>query len=152
MAYSVDYEDDPSINGEEILWRRITRQHLKRADGGWKVSSAAFADPSDGTAMSTLRAGLKGTEAAVFAEHPNCTLAQFSVEYARSEDQGVASTPDEAEPGPDESHASVFGKSGNRNPKKRKRFARKSMVYDRVSGSWLPPGSALTELPPELQQ
>ena len=54
----VSYVDDPAILSDAILWRRIHPKWvvLDTNRGGVRVSSAAFDDSPDGSAMSVLLA------------------------------------------------------------------------------------------------
>lgn len=57
MSESPADQDDPTISNEAELWRRVhPAQVIRDHEGKWRVSSAAFDDPSNGTGMSVYLA------------------------------------------------------------------------------------------------
>ena len=106
------YEDDPSIRDDAALWRIIHPLWIVRDDNkrGWRISSGAFDDSTDGSPLSVLLAEIITSTGRTaddllmrFAGHG---LATITAAMARAQRQGVARTPR-----PDElAHASVFGK------------------------------------------
>jgi len=110
----IAYQDDPSIQDDAVLWRRICPAWIVPDDNvGWRVSSAAFDDSRDGSPMSVLLAAdviqSGRTAYETVAYFAGYGLAAITAGIARTQKQGVARTPE-----PDEiAHASVFGpKSG----------------------------------------
>lgn len=105
------YKDDPSIQNEEALWRRIPSWHwvLDENQDAWRPSSAAFENDKDGKPMSVF------VERLVRVADKNATdvlrglekfaLAFVTAGFAREKNQGVALESTDF-PG----HAVVFGK------------------------------------------
>jgi hypothetical protein len=56
-------KDDPTIPDDESLWRRIPKEHLIPDENvaGIRISSAAFANDSDGQVMSAMLASIMAT-------------------------------------------------------------------------------------------
>lgn len=106
------YSDDPSIPDASELWRRIHPRWAVHDDnqGGWRVSSAAFADSRDGSPLSVLLADVVAetgrTADHVLTAYTGYSLASITAGTARSNQQAVARTPAPDEP----AHASVFGR------------------------------------------
>lgn len=104
--------DDPTISDDELLWRRIPKDHLVPDVnvGGIRISSAAFANDSDGEPMSVmlasmmLTAGGGGTQKALTG-HATFGLASIHAGVVRSRSQIIVRVPLEDEP----AHAVVVG-------------------------------------------
>ncbi len=109
---SAEYIDDPTIQKDAVLWRRIHPSWCVRDEnkGTLRVSSAAFDDSEDGTPLSVLLASLVAASGKqdldVIADFPGYSIAGITAGIARSCGQGVARTPEPDEP----AHASVFGR------------------------------------------
>jgi hypothetical protein len=110
---SSSYQDDPTILDEAELWRRIPPLHIVPDNnrGGLRISSAAFEDHPNGSAMSVLLGDevlASGRDAqSVISQYPGFLLASVTAGLARSLDQGII-----RKPLPDEepAHAEVFGR------------------------------------------
>lgn len=116
MSDPASIPDDPSILDEDLLWRRIAQEHWvkdPKVEGGYRISSAAFENSSDGSGMSVTN----GTEAlrngrstsTIFESYSiaKCLLiAEFTAGLARNLSQGItrSSTPEDPE------HSNVNGK------------------------------------------
>jgi hypothetical protein len=102
------YVDDPTIADTDDLWRRIPPQQVveDKNRGGFRPSSAAFHDSSDGP-MSVLLAKEDSPERALsgpqWAKH---FLAAIKAGLARQREQAICRDATEADP----SHCLVFGK------------------------------------------
>jgi hypothetical protein len=110
------FEDDPSIAGEERLFRRIHGNHvLWDEHGNAAISSAAFLDPELSVNLESVMARDGRPPADALRKHPGFSLAAFTAAYARSLNQAVARDPRDDEP----AHGVVFGET------ERRRIARK---------------------------
>src|SRR5271154_3084573 len=118
------FPDDPSVEDEAELLRRIPPYHFFRDDnlGSVRPSSAAFEDDSDDDPMSvylaTVLAAAHREANSVLAGHVGYALASITAGTAREKDQTV-----HPDPLPEEvSHAVVCGdkRSGKRNSAKKK--------------------------------
>ncbi len=106
-----EYEDDLTIPNDADLLRRIHPNWVVMDDnaGGWRPSSAAFENHRNGTPMSVylgevlVTAGREYED--VIAPFPGHSLAKFTADLARQNDQGIAREPSPEEP----AHAVVFG-------------------------------------------
>ncbi len=111
------YEDDPTIEDDAALWRRIPKHYiLPDAETGVRISSAAFSDHPNGSPMSVFLAKImaetkRGPEDALVG-HEGYALAAITARLARDCQQGVARDPLTKERhGKDEpAHAVVFGR------------------------------------------
>ena len=104
-------DDDATILGDEILWRRVPPWHVvpDQNRAGRSVSSAAFDDDTDGSPMSVILAtGAAGPEA-VLAGHEGFGLAGFRVSLVRDLGLGVRRDPTESEA----AHAVVVGRKSH---------------------------------------
>jgi len=107
-----EYIDDPAIPNSEDLWRRIHPLWAvpDNNSGGWRVSSAAFDDSTDGSPLSVLLATVVAkthrTADDVITHYAGYFLASITAGTAREYGQGIDPTPTPDEP----AHASVFGK------------------------------------------
>jgi hypothetical protein len=117
------FPDDPSIQNESELLRRIPPRHFVRDDnlGTVRPSSAAFEDDDDNDPMSVYLATVLAAEhreaSSVLAGHAGYALASITAGQAREKDQTV-----HPEPLPEEvSHAVVCGdkRSGNKKSAKK---------------------------------
>jgi len=106
------YQDDPSIRDDAALWRIIHPLWIVRDDNerGWRISSGAFDDSTDGSPLSVLLAEIVAstgrTADELLTRFTGYGLAAITAAVARAQRQGVARTPTPDEP----AHASVFGK------------------------------------------
>jgi hypothetical protein len=106
MATAI-YHDDPTIQNEDDLWRRIHPSQVVPDENRWVVrpSSAAFEDSSNGTPMSVVLAEGQNP-VRVLEKHEGFWLAAITAGLARECNQGIFRNPlvDES------AHALVFGK------------------------------------------
>jgi hypothetical protein len=104
-----EYEDDPSIADDDVLWRRVPLHPswvvFDETQGRLRPSSSAFDNHRDGTPMSAYLAAGGNTVEEVLEGHPNYSLAGFSAGLARLQGQGIVRRPMPAFP----SHVEVFG-------------------------------------------
>ena len=105
------YADDPTIQDDASLWRRVPPWHLVHDEnlGVTRPTSAAFEDSPDGTPMSVLLAQVvadtgRGPQDAV-SGYSGFALASITAGLSRSCKQGVAREPLTEE----RAHAVVFG-------------------------------------------
>jgi hypothetical protein len=118
------FEDDPSIAGEERLFRRIPRTWVDWDEhGNAAISSAAFKDEQLSVALESIMArdGRPPTDA--IRNYAGYGLAAITAAHARSLNQRVARDPIDEEP----AHGVVYG------PKKRGGIAGKF----RDGASWV---------------
>lgn len=111
------YEDDPYIDDNEALWRRVPADQLVRGqEGEVRPSSQAFQNSSDGTGMSANIAAETTVERTMtgYEEH---FLVEFPAELPRRLQQGIMRVPLENEP----AHVEIFG---NKSKGVRKTFTR----------------------------
>jgi hypothetical protein len=108
---TAQYRDDETIGRGDPLWRRIPPWHVvDNGVGGFRISSAAFDDDTDGHPMSVIL----GAEVQRAKRDPRSCLegcAQFGLAsitagFARDLGQGVQRNPLEVEP----AHALAFGR------------------------------------------
>lgn len=108
-----EYVDDPTIEDDSPLWRRIPPWHFVSDENLQckRLSSAAFSDNSkDKSPMSValghevLAAGR--TAESVLQKHEGFGLVSFCAGLARELNQGIRRKPLDDEP----AHAEVFGK------------------------------------------
>ena len=120
------YTDDPTIENDEVLLRRVPHWHyyFDKNLGRRRPSSAAFEDHPNGSPMSAHLASVlevKGLSVeSILAGHDGYAVASIIAELARANGQGICRKPRDNDP----AHAEVFG------PKPesvRKRFARASV-------------------------
>jgi len=99
--------DDSSIDDEELLWRRISPEHVvSDSDGTRRPSSAAFSDSSDSTPLSVDLASIAGDPSVTLESHSGFGLAELVVADVRKLGLGV--WPD---PLPhNEAHAGITGR------------------------------------------
>jgi hypothetical protein len=103
--------DDPSIHSDDPLWRRIHPMQVvpDPKSGGFRPSSAAFNDPSNGTPMSVVLGkevlAAACTSESVLQDHPGFSLASLTAGLARKHQQTVYRLPVAGEP----AHAEVKG-------------------------------------------
>ena len=102
--------DDPTINNDAILWRRIHKTQLvPDTRGGVRPSSAAFDNHRDGSPMSVALAEIflkiKNDPADYLKGHTCVGSVSFSAGLARKLDQGIVRSPIDDEP----AHAVVIG-------------------------------------------
>lgn len=102
------YEDDATLDNDEVLWRRVPNQWVKFDDNlnYFRPSSQAFQDSRDGTPMSVFIAAECGGVEDALAEHDAFLLVSFSVGEVRELGLGVTRDPKPGAP----AHALVFGK------------------------------------------
>lgn len=110
-------EDDPTIQDNSELWRRIHPVWIvpDANVGGMRVSSAAFDDSRDGSPLSVLLADVvaqthRGPREVLFG-FAGYALATIGAGTARGFGQGIARTPEPDEP----AHASIFGPKTGKN-------------------------------------
>ena len=122
-SYTKAYVDDPSIVDDDQLWRRIHPSWwvMDRNLGERRLSSAAFDDPHDGTAMSVDIARLRVSVEDALAQHDGYGLAAFAAKVARDFGQGIERAPLST----NAAHAEVFG---SKTKKVRKQWAAASQV------------------------
>jgi len=102
---AASFVDDQTVADADELWRRIPPDQWKPEGDGFRVSSGAFQDSSDGTPMS-VSLGKDNTPQNVLADHPGCCLAAVLAGEARAVKQGISRAPTEKDP----HHTYVFGK------------------------------------------
>lgn len=111
MEEPADYADDPSIQDDASLWRRILPSWVIMDEnaGEFRPSSAAFDDYRD-SPMSVLIENIvtatQRTPADVLRGYDNYSLCSFAAGAARALGQQVATRPKE----PDPAHGFVVGK------------------------------------------
>ena len=104
-------DDDATILGDEILWRRVPPWHVVPDQNrvGRTVSSGAFDDDTDGSPMSVvLAAGAAGPDT-VLVGHEGFGLVGFRASLARELGLSVRRDPTESEP----AHAVVVGRKSH---------------------------------------
>ena len=100
------FEDDPTIAGDERLFRRIHRSHvLWEDDGSAAISSAAFRDEELSINIESVMIRDRRPPADAIRQHPGYGLAAITAAHARSLNQVVARDPIEEEP----AHGVVYG-------------------------------------------
>jgi hypothetical protein len=116
MAQDVD---DPTINGDDLLWRRIPNvpQMIKVLDGTYHISSAAFIDGIDGQ-VSVHLSKLTTIEKAL-AEHPEKGLVEITASVPQSLGHSVVH-----DPTPDDYSHTLIIPPKNKTNNTRKRDAR----------------------------
>lgn len=126
---SENFPDDPSIQGDTELFRRIPPKHyfFDENENRWRPSSAAFEDDADGDPMSVYLSTVMLREnrapACVLAGHEGYSLASITAGFARAQNQTVHPKPllDES------SHAVVCGdKRKGKKKAPRRQFALKA--------------------------
>ena len=107
-----DYIDDPTIEDNMLLWRRIPPDHVifDANEGRLRPTSAAFADHTNGTPMSVVLGQEViddgRTPESVLEGHEGFGLVSFTADLARINRQGIMRKPQSTEP----AHAEVFGR------------------------------------------
>jgi len=92
---SAEYEDDPTVPDDEILYRRVRREQWHWAEG--RPQSGAFDDSPDGSPMSValhslmIAANMKPED--LLDGHPEFGLVKFTAELARSLSLAVTANP-----------------------------------------------------------
>jgi hypothetical protein len=100
------FEDDPSIPGNERLFRRIARTWVDWDDlGNPTMSSAAFKDEELSVAIESVMARDGRPPADAIRDYPGYGLAAITAAHARSMNQAVARDPLPEEP----AHGVVYG-------------------------------------------
>ena len=100
------FEDDPSIGGEERLFRRIPRTWFDWDESGTPaVSSAAFKDEELSVNLESVMARNGRPPADAIRNYPGYGLAAITAAYSRSLNQRVDRDPLNEEP----AHGVVFG-------------------------------------------
>jgi hypothetical protein len=108
---SGNYTDDPSVNDDVVLWRRVHPNHIIFDEnlGRSRPTSAAFADHPNRTPMSVVissdAASIGRTPADVLSGFKGFALAGITAGFVRSQNQGVVRCPTPDEP----AHGEVFG-------------------------------------------
>src|SRR6476661_1595991 len=94
------FEDDPSIPGDESLFRRIPPSWVKwdEESGAPTVSSAAFKDLELSVNLASVMVRDNRPPSEAVRQYPGYGLAAFSASHARSLDQAVARDPKPEEP------------------------------------------------------
>jgi hypothetical protein len=93
------FEDDPTIAGDDRLFRRIHRSHvLWEEDGTAAISSAAFRDEELSINIESVMVREGRPPADAIRQYPSYGLAAITAAHARSLDQVVARDPIEEEP------------------------------------------------------
>jgi len=121
------FPDDPAIANDTHLWRWIRPDVIvkdPKRPSGWRLSSQAFEDSSDGTPCSVAIRAETWTVDQVLARFPAYAIAQIEAGQARLRNQRVLRWPDEM-PG----HAYI---AGNKSQSIRKALA--------ADGRWLAGG------------
>lgn len=124
---SENFPDDPSIQDNTDLFRRIPPRHciFDENENRWRPSSAAFEDDDDGDPMSVYVSSVLLKEnrepSTLLAGHEDYSLASITAGLARIHNQTVHPEPLLEEP----SHAVVCGDKGSAHKKSapRKKFA-----------------------------
>jgi len=104
------HEDDPSITNDTELWRRVhPSQVVSDGAGGYRPSSAALDNDSDGDPMSILISTVM-EEYGLAPEHAlegrtGYSLVGFTAGLARGYDQKIARSPEPEQP----AHGFVVG-------------------------------------------
>jgi hypothetical protein len=100
------FEDDPSISGDERLFRRIPRSWIDwDENGNASISSAAFKDEELSVILEAVMARDLRLPADLLRNYRGYGLAAITAAHARSLNQAVATDPLPEEP----AHAVVFG-------------------------------------------
>lgn len=100
MQEAADYADDPAIEDDAALWRRVPPQWvvLDENTGEFRPSSAAFRDSNSGSPMSILIEEIvratNRVAADVLIAYASHSLCTFSAGTARSLNQGIATRPE----------------------------------------------------------
>ena len=100
------FEDDPSIPGDERLFRRIPPTWVNWSeDGNPTISSAAFKEPELSVNLESVMARDCRPPADAVRNYPGYGLAAITAAHARSLNQKVARDPVPEEP----AHGIVYG-------------------------------------------
>jgi hypothetical protein len=100
------FEDDPSIVGEERLFRRIPRTWFDwDENGNAAISSAAFKDAELSVNLESTMSRDGRPPADAIRSYPGYGLAAITAAYSRSLNQRVARDPLDEEP----AHGVVYG-------------------------------------------
>jgi hypothetical protein len=106
------FVDDPSVLDDQRVIRRIPPiwRVVDHNNNSWRVSSAAFANSSDGSptsvSLETEMPPLGQIASRMEQQFPGYSLAALTVAVARANAQGVQRDPTAEDP----SHALLFGK------------------------------------------
>jgi hypothetical protein len=101
------FEDDPSILGDERLFRRIPRTWVNWDEhGNPAISSAAFKDPELSVNLESLMVRDGRPPADAIRNNTGHGLAAITAAHARSLNQAVARDPQPEEP----AHGVVYGR------------------------------------------
>lgn len=112
MEEQVEYADDPTIEDDDALWRRLIRDWVIKDEnsGEWRPSSAAFDNSKDGSPLSVVLANIitamQGNPADVL-KNVDDSLCSFTAGLARMLEQNVTSWPKIED---DPAHGWVAGK------------------------------------------
>src|SRR6185295_4277610 len=116
MEDPASYADDPAVEDDAFLWRRVPRQWVIKDEniGGFRPSSAAFQDSSS-SPMSVLIERIvtatQRTPAEVLKGYDEYSLCCFTAGVARALGQRVATRPEIPE---EPAHGFVAGKKTGR--------------------------------------
>ena len=102
--------DDPTIRDDHALWRRVSYLFWERIPGGWRISSEAFANSSDGSGMSVHLVEVADREALSHREllpepKDNYGVVTLTAGHVRAHRQIVIREPEPHDP----THAEVIG-------------------------------------------
>lgn len=116
MAEPAGYADDPAVEDEAALWRRVPRQWVVKDEnrGGFRPSSAAFQDSSSSpmsVLLEKIMTAAQRTPADALKGYEGHSLCAFTAGAARALGQQVSTRPEI----PDEpAHGFVVGKKTGR--------------------------------------
>jgi hypothetical protein len=101
-------EDDETIEGAAILWRRIPSFHviLDGRNDRCRASKAAFDDSDDGSPMSAYLVSEEVTAAKIIEGLEGFSVVKFTAQVARGKGLGISRDPLPEAP----NHVLVFGK------------------------------------------
>ena len=100
------FEDDPSIFGDERLFRRIPRSWVDwNESGNPTISSAAFKDPELSVYLESVMASAGRPPTEAILNYSGYGLAAITAAHARAQNQRVARDPLPEEP----AHGVVYG-------------------------------------------
>lgn len=123
--------DDATIHDDDVLWRRVNYLFWERLADGWRISSEAFANSSDGSGMSVHLVDVAREEGLTHRDllpdpKENWGVVALTAGQVRALRQIVVREPEPHDP----SHAEVVG---GKTSKVRKR------LRDRASIAFEPP-------------
>lgn len=124
---SADPPDDPSVNDEEALWRRLpSRQNIpnwyERIADQWRPTSVAFLDNRNPTHSLSAYVSSETDLQRLLGDYPTSNVAEFLVRVPRQFDHTIQREPDAGY----DSHVVITPPSAQWGREKSKRNQRKT--------------------------